>query len=320
MGKLHFLFFLFFTTLGACKKDLLHVRNVQKLNSYADNDRLNQILFVNDSVGFVVGGQRFNEAVILRTKDGGTTWEKKILPAAGKGLYGITQSPSGVLYVCGFDGKILRSYDMGDTWAFTQIDYFAFTGIAFADAVHAITVGGVSFNSGIREYIDSSGHNMHRDSLAYQLNKITMVSATEGYICGYGAMLKTVDGGKTWNFQNVKDDNFNAMDIHGDEIWMCGYNGGVYHTYDGGNHWTELRNGNNINLPRYRLLDIAFKDERNGWAAGESGKMIYTDDGGQHWEEYDQFTTEALRSISIRPDGSLLVAGDNGALYKITPR
>ncbi len=145
-----------------------------------------------------------------------------------------------------------------------------------------------------------------------------MVSPSAGYVIGYGTVMKTTDRGNTWNFQNVQGDNFEAMDIHGEEIWMCGYNGSIYHTADGGNNWTRLRNGNDVTLPRYYLMDIVFKDGQNGWAVCDNGKMIHTDDGGQHWEEYDQFTTSSLRSIALCPNGDLIAAGDNGNIFRVS--
>ena len=305
--------------ISACKKDVLYFQNVQKINSYTDTDRLNKILFVDDKTGFVAGGERFYHSVILTTHDGGYTWQNTSYPVAGKGLYDIVISPTGCIDACGFDGKLLRSYDTGNTWLFTQMIFTAFSGIAFTDASHAILVGGVSFNEGTIQYIDSSGRVLESDSLGYQINKIIMVSGQAGYMCGYGAVEKTIDGGQTWSFQKVEGDNFTAMDIHGEEIWMCGYNGCVYHTSDGGNNWTRYRNGNDITLPRYRLLSILFTDEQNGWAVGEEGKIIHSDDGGMHWAEYKHFTTNTLRSIARCPNGDLLVAGDQGALYRITP-
>ncbi len=320
MQRLFILVLLFVVfLLGACKKDMLYFQSVQKINSYTDTDRLNKILFIDSSNGFIAGGERFADAVILATHDGGYTWQKMSFPVAGKGLYDMVVSPSGAICACGFDGKFLRSYDQGNTWLFTQMYYFAFSGMAFTDAAHAIAVGGVSFNEGTLQYMDSSGKVTSSDSLGYELNKITMTSNSTGYICGYGAMQKTTDGGKTWAFQNVQGDNFMAMDIHGDEIWMCGYNGGIYYTSDGGNNWTRYRNGNDVILPRYRLLCILFTDDNSGWAAGEGGKVIHSTDGGRHWAEYKQFTTNAIRSIARRPNGDLLMAGDAGALYRLTP-
>ncbi len=299
---------------------MLHLQSVQRLASYTDSSRLNRIFFINDKTGFIVGGRRFSESVILSTNDGGATWTNNSFPVAGKGLYDITISPGGALYTIGFDGKLLHSTDTGKTWSFQQIEYYPFTGIAFTDAVHAIVVGGISFSSGMRHYIDTFGNLTRRDSFAYQFNRIIMTTPQTGYLCGYGIMQKTTDAGTTWNFQAVDKDDFTDMDIHGDELWMCGYNGGIYHTTDGGAHWERLRNGNDITLPRYYLYCIAFKDSRHGWAAGEGGKLIYTDDAGRHWSEYDSFTGNTIRDMVIRPDGSLLLAGDNGSIFRVVPK
>ena len=67
-------------------------------------------------------------------------------------------------------------------------------------------------------------------------------------------------------------------------------------------------------------LGIVFKDRMNGWISCDDGKILHSDDGGYHWAEYDQFTTNALRSITLCPDGDLLTVGDNGVIYRIRPR
>src|SRR5579872_2655173 len=113
MRRLPYLFFLLAIFFSSCKKDLLHFQTVQKLNTYTDSDRLNKIVFVTDQIGFVIGGERLTDAIILSTHDGGYTWQKNSFPIAGKGLYDMAVSPWGVLYAVGFDGKLLHSYDTG---------------------------------------------------------------------------------------------------------------------------------------------------------------------------------------------------------------
>ncbi len=308
---------LLFTT--ACKKDLLRFSKVQKLDTHTSEDRFDKILFLDKNTGFIVGGQRFMNATILTTHDGGYTWTKTDHPDAGKGLRDIVRAPSGALYACGFDGKLLRSYDTGKTWLFSQLEYFAYTGIAFPDAAHAIVVGGVSGNSGIRQYIDSSGVVLKRDSLPYQLGKIVMESNSIGYTCGYGFVQKTTDGGASWSFLDIVNDDFTAMDIHGTKIWVCGYSGSIFYSSNGGDHWSKMRNGNDITIPSYHLNGILFKDSQQGWAVGEEGKVIFTQDGGKHWSEYTHFTNSTLRTIALCPGGDLLIAGDNGSLFRVTP-
>ena len=93
MLKPQYLFFRPVILFTACKKYLLHVQSVQKINTYTDSDRLNKIMFITDSIGFAIGGERFADAIILTTHDGGYTWQKNDFPIAGKGLYDMVVSP-----------------------------------------------------------------------------------------------------------------------------------------------------------------------------------------------------------------------------------
>ena len=313
-----YILFVLFILIAACKKDQLHFKNVEKINSYSDSDRLNKVIFTDSSNGFIVGGKWYTEALILRTRDGGNTWDRQSFTNVGQLLNSVTQSPDGSVYCIGFEGKLMQSTDTGKTWKFKQLEHYWFRDVAFTSPSQAIVVGGISFGSGMRIKIDSSGTLENRDSFTYQLNQVAMVSPTVGYTCGFGIVLKTTDGGNTWNIQNIENDNFTAMDVHGDEIWICGYNGSIFHTVDGGNNWKRLRNGNDITLVNYRLMSILFTDTKNGWAAGENGVVLYTDDGGHHWMEYTHFTNNMLYSIALCPDGRLMVVGDNGSIYKLT--
>lgn len=318
MRRIFFSFFLVIAILfNSCKKDLLHFNMVQKVENFGDSDKLNKILFLNDTIGFVVGGERFSDALIITTKDGGNTWSQAHFPQVGKGIYDITASPSGAIHAIGFDGKFLYSIDTGKTWLFRQLYYYPFSSIAFTDTAHYIVVGGISFNEGQIIITDTTGTVSSTLPLTWQLNAVKMVDSKVGYVCGFGTVMKTIDGGQNWNILNVSGDNFTSMDIHGDEIWICGSNGSVFHTNDGGSNWERLRNGNDITIVNYHLNYIYFKDQQNGWAVGEQGKVIHSDDGGHHWMEYDQFTTSALFCIALCPNGNLLVTGENGAFYKI---
>lgn len=305
---------------NSCKKDQLHFHSVQQLDSKTTSDRLSRIFFVNNSLGFVVGGQRFYTCNITTTTDGGYTWNKTTFNTVNKCLYGISISPSGTLYSVGFDGKIMSSRDLGKTWNYYQSWYLPYSDIAFFTPNSGVIVSGISFNEGYRILIDSTGNTIKRDSLSYQLNRIKAANDKVGYICGFGVLQKTVDAGQTWNFLNIDaNDNFTSIDLHSEyDVWVCGYGGGVYHTSDGGTSWDIVRNNNDLVLPRYYLLDVLFQNDNiHGWAVGEKGVVIYTDDGGHHWSEYERFTDKALRSIVMCSNGDLIVAGDNGALYRL---
>jgi photosystem II stability/assembly factor-like uncharacterized protein len=304
----------------SCKKDLIRPAGIIRIDSHTAN-RLNSILFINDSVGFVAGGSRFDEANILITKDGGYTWRLYVPPNTNKELFGVIRSPAGAVYIIGFDGNLLRSYDEGETWLHEQLRYESYKALAFADAEHALCAGGISFLRGDALWIDSAGHVTAHDSLGYELNDIALLPGGAGFRCGYGVMQYTTDGGKTWQWTELRNDNYTALDVHSATIaFACGGEGSIVVTRNGGRDWETLRNGNDLRLPKYRLRDLVFIDGTRGYAAGEEGKVIYTDDAGRHWSELEPFTDENLHGIALCPDGDLLVCGEGGALWRIRVR
>ena len=303
----------------SCKKDLLSLHKVQQLNSNT-TARLNHIRFIGNNICIAAGGVTFAQSDIVRSVDGGYTWIAMTDPDAPKELFGMGVSALGTIYLSGVDGDVLHSKDSGRTWQFNRIgNWDQYTGGVFTSADTGIFVSSVLQRQCTITRIDSSFDIIDQQTFNFGLNNIYMTSATTGYIIGYGTVMKTTNAGATWSFLNVENDNFTAMDIHGDEIWMCGYMGSIYHTTDGGNNWQRMRNGNDVTLPRYYLMDIKFTDEQNGWAVCDNGKMIYSDDGGQTFVPDQKVTSLSLRSIAACPNGDLLVTGDNGTIYRITP-
>lgn len=308
-------------TVLSCKKEKLAWQDVTQLESHCTH-RLNTVRFINDTLGFVVGGIRFDKATILTTRNGGNTWSLQDFPDAAKSIFGIAQKPTGEICAVGFDGKLLKTADEGKTWNFHQLNsYEAYKDLAFIEPSTGILIGGISFNHGVMAYINDQNEIYRYDTFEYELNDIEMRNNRTGYVCGTGVVMKTSDGAVSWHIQDIANDNFTAIHANSEqELWVCGYNGGIYHTTNGGEKWEQLRSGNDIKKPRYRLLDIYFKDAMNGWAVGEEGVVIHTNDGGHGWKLYKKFTNAALRSISRSPDGNLIVCGDNGTLYKLAAK
>ncbi len=302
-----------------CKKDVLHLQKVQKLNSNTAS-RLNRLKFVNDSVCIAAGGEIWSRSEVLRSADGGYTWTANAAPQVGKGMYGAGVSPAGGLYLSGIDGNVLWTVDGGASWKTNRIETWRpYIGGTFVTADTGIFASTVLQRECTISRVDSTFKVLDEQTFNFGLNDVVMANSSRGYVIGYGAVMITNDRGRTWNFQDVEGDNFTAMDIHESEIWMCGANGGVYHTTDGGDNWSNLRDGNNMTLPAYMLRDIVFKDKLHGWCVGDKGVVIHTDDGGNHWMEYERFTASTLRSIVLCPNGDLLTAGDDGALYRMIP-
>lgn len=305
------------TTLFSCKKNKIKIQDVTRLESHTGN-RINRVQFVNN-VGLACGGERFYTAEIIRSEDGGNTWNISSYPEAGKGMYGMAITPSGDVMLSGYDGKILTSTDEGQNWHFHQMNIWKFfVAIARPTEDKCVFVTTSAWQSGNIVRTDGDLNVIDTFYFKFGLNDITMPSANVGYVCGYGAILKTEDGGATWNYLDIKNDNFIGIhSLNENQVWVCGNRGSIFRTNNGGATWDRLRNGNSLAKKRYDLLNIYFKDEKTGWACGDKGLLIGTTDGGENWSEYEEFTSDALRDITLAPDGSLIVVGDGGGIYKL---
>lgn len=306
--------------LFSCKKDRLNWQQVEKLESHTTS-RLNRIIWIDDKICIVSGGEKFQKAEILRSADMGQTWTLSDHPEAGKGLYGFDRSRWGKLYMTGFDAKLLYSTNNGASWQFHQISTWKnYVALSFATEDKCFLISKAAYIEGSIDQMDKDFNVVKSKGFDFALNDIHMVDEQTGYVAAYGAVLKTEDGGDNWKFQPAENDNFLGMQVvSANEVWVCGYNGSIFHTTDGGANWAKSRNGNDITIPRYRLQDILFTDAHHGYAIGEKGLVIYTDDGGNHWMEYKKFTDHSLLDIAVCPDGKLLVCGENGSLYRLSP-
>lgn len=318
MNKFRFVLAIILLTIaGGCKKNKIEPASVEKIET-GTTARLNRVQFVNDSVCIAVGGERFFTAEMVSSYDGGNTWVRTLHPIAGKGLYGMATSGNNV-FACGVDGKLIWSKDSGKSWGLHQMNYWRFfNSMAVAGAGVRIMVATDGQNSGTLFRIDSTYNIIDTAYLSFGLNDIAMPSSTTGYLTGFGAVLKTTDGGATWNYLDVKNDNFMSVHcLNQNELWVVGYRGTIFHTTDGGANWDKLRNGNQLVQKNHLMLDVLFKDASTGWICGEEGLLLQTTNGGKDWKQVDKFTDYALRDMAYTPDGHLIVVGDNGTMYKV---
>jgi photosystem II stability/assembly factor-like uncharacterized protein len=63
--------------------------------------------------------------------------------------------------------------------------------------------------------------------------------------------------------------------------WICGNNGYIYKTTDGGDSWTQQNSGVTKNLQK-----LFFLNENLGYAGSVQGSILKTSDGGNNWSEY----------------------------------
>jgi photosystem II stability/assembly factor-like uncharacterized protein len=171
---------------------------------------LYDVTFVDRLNGWVVG--EFGK--IYHTSDGGNTWAEQEEALLGEGgVYDALDIPTffGVSFidrnngvVSGLQGRIARTNDGGKTWKFERFDVT----IPVEDPLlHIVqlpnkTAWAVGI-AGQIVYQDRPGGAWKRPELGMELvswlSHVDFYDVTNGWIVGgYGLILRTTDGGKTW--------------------------------------------------------------------------------------------------------------------------
>lgn len=252
---------------------------------------LYNIYFVDEKVGYLTGAR----GTILKTDDGGKTWNRKMARnetanqnnnrrRGGGGirasLMGIQMIDEKIGIIVGTENAILKTTDGGETW------------IGRSERVR---VGETRNN----------------------LENVLFVSPTTGWIIGsFGTLLHTKDSGETWEKRNPGfDNNLFGIHFHDENTgWICGQEGLILHTVDGGETWKQQKTGSIDNL-----LDIHFVDNMIGWAVGDYSAVLHTTDGGKTWTASKAGGSGTLKGVHATDKDHCWTVDDWGVIAAYKP-
>ncbi|HUI28863.1 MAG TPA: YCF48-related protein [Candidatus Acidoferrales bacterium] len=237
-------------------------------------------------------------AVIHKTTDGGSTWEKKII-STDSGEVGLQiqfvddNNGWALIYnLSNGSGSLQKSTDGGDNWTSIASDSVGI--FYFVDANNGWTVAGSQDSSMLICHTTNGGVNwvsQYTDRSPGTLNAIQFTDLDNGWVVGdSGKILKTTDGGANWT--PITNTGINPLSyskclffLNADTGWI-GTNDGIpehgpdrviLHTTDGGSSWTtSFRDKNNNSA----IFSVFFLDANNGWFTGDYGLIGHTTNGG----------------------------------------
>jgi len=312
----HFTFyFSLLALISSCAKEKISL-SFTELHSGTTDD-LNDVMFLNDSVGFICGGLRYDKGDILKTSDGGFTWHDQSTDEMSKALYHVTFISADTGFTCGYDGKIFRTYDGGTMWVLYQNFYYSPVHSLFMfHSGEGFACGGNGFNHGAKLQTNNYGDAWQTDTSKVEYRDVVFFNELSGVMCGYGVILYTNDGGITWNYSTAKQDFFVAMSfVNSLTGFAIGYTGSIWRTDDSGENWERLRNSNTVFQTNWYLNCVAFRDENTGYIAGEGGLFLKTTDGGNHWDKVTNAPHVDWKGISLVSNGGFL-CGNGGKIYR----
>jgi len=206
---------------------------------------------INKDTVFAVGcNASYYHGLILRSFDGGENWSVNNISNTW-GFYGIEFPTESIGYTCGWNGRIYKTEDCGNTW--------------------------VSLVSGSSQAFRRL--NFVNENLGFAACGTDHASTNKIY--------KTTDG-TTWSLISNFGGSFIIGGMHffdentGVVVGTNGSKAVIKRTIDGGENWDDVLEGNHS----YVLESLSF-DENEGWTAGKYGSnsgVFRTLDSGETWE------------------------------------
>jgi len=221
---------------------------------YQFDVEMHDIWFINKDTGFICGATE--HPVLMRTHDGGYTWDD------------ITSNITDPVYAVNF---LNESKGFIATWGYSSKEVWA--------------------------TLDAGQTWLSKYSTTPYINVIAFPTAQVGYTFAsameYVTVVKTTDGGATWNQVaflttpaaglGVPDAQFLTNSLG----YMVTDEGSVYKTTNGGVDWTSKYHSN-----IYSMTGVCFLDQNYGFATGmtseygyHEGLLLKTTNGGSSWDD-----------------------------------
>ena len=234
------------------------------------------------------------------------TWTKEN-SATVDHLQHVQFTSANTVWSCGYKSSaiprptiVIKSSDAGVTWnAVTSLPQTDSDNINRCFNSFYFINSNVGWFCGLGIYIYStidggSTWVTNNNPISSIMNSIFALSTTNVWACGQLGIIHTTDG-SNWNSQYTSATTLLGI-YFTDSIdgWVCGYNGTILHTANGGTNWNTQTTGTINNLS-----SIYFTNLYNGWACGNNGTILHTTTSGTIWTSQTSNTTADLKSITF---------------------
>lgn len=301
--------------------------NTQSLNIYKTIDQGENWFLINTGINASLSCIYFvdsykawagNANNLFSTTDGGQTWIQ-FSGSLGTGVNDIafTSAQNGILI--GNNGAIRKTTNGGSSWQFITSGvtsnlnkiFFLDTQLGFIACQNGqllrTTNGGTSWS------IINTGSGSLRD--------VYFLDSNNGYSIGYVgngySVLKSNDGGLTWNVQQaltIGGYPLNKLTFSSSTHGYIASGGrGVFRTIDGGNTWTQTET---FNTENDNWQGITFIDNNIGFVCGDGGKINKTTDAGVTWKSSVCGSNTAFFSVWATDKKTAYVGGSSGIIAK----
>jgi len=314
--------------------------------------QLNDVDFVDVNHGWVVGGVKngnFNDAIILKTSNGGTTWNN-VTPSYSfiDEFIDVSAIDSLLCYVTAADTQsspwipyILKTTNGGNTWQILNAPYYTLPiHLHFISPNIGWTAGELDYQPMVLHTTDGGNTWVVQGWWDYNGGpcEVFFCNSQRGFVAGgtedspttRGYIMTTTDGGNNWfesyhwgatipyTWPLVEGVSF-VDEFHG---WACAnlygsinpYDERIIYTSDGGLYWDEIALISDTSIGR--LHDIYMVDYSTGWVVCRGGDILHTTNNWTTWHLDTTNTTATLYAVDFPDPNHGYAVGSGGTILK----
>lgn len=265
---------------------------------------------------------------IIYSDDEGKTWAQSTVPVSVT-LTGVDFGSETEGWAVGHSGVVLHSTDAGETWSLqlTGVDALELAIATREDRIAALEErietapeaeqGDLEWALGDLEF---ALEIMQSDLDIGPVNPLLDVwfeNDSHGFVVGaYGMILRTTDGGQTWQDWSPQIDNptnFHLNDITqitGGALVIVGEAGQIHVSVDGGQTWERRESPYEGSL--FGVIGTGQMNEI--LAFGLRGNMLFSTDLGKSWRVVPSTADATLNDGVVAEDGRIILVGNGGVV------
>jgi 5'-nucleotidase / UDP-sugar diphosphatase len=264
------------------------------------------------SNGYLFAASEHSPTGIIRSVDGGITWEEKNNGLQFPMALSLAEEPNGDLYAGSWG--IYRSTDNGENWTATAFNFGAFFCFAFnqdstTNYIFAGSGGGIFRSTDSGASWDTTSNGLPRPT-SVDVWALAVTQSGKVYAGTNEGLFASTNNGDDWL---LVDSIFYQARIRDIEINSHGHifiaeSGRVFRSIDDGQNWVEL------SIPPHYSLTCALAI--NSLDHIFVGGYLKSTDNGNTWETLNTDLQTENRSLCIDQSGYLFVATSYDGIFK----
>ena len=147
-----------------------------------------------------------------------------------------------------------------------------------------------------------------------QLRSIHFTDQNTGWSCGYNSILKTTDAGNSWQLSTVAGSHKSMAFMNSTTGFVCGENGRIYKTMNGGDSWQLLNSGVSVTLN-----NISIAPDGSIVIPGNQTTVLRSSDDGMTWSNILNIPAVIdFFAVKILNSSTFVISGNESTILRTT--